>query len=232
MMLFSEDFLENLKDDPIAGLIDLINITLTHVENDLQEWSQKEYDVLIEAYALILELFSTGLLSAGFINMELNGEVSNDCMVMYNYINRLKDIYSSELNKLKLESLRSRFKNSLNSGFCYEFSQGDLEKVQTLINQIRDLLSENKSLEQDHRQRLLKRLENLQSEMHKKMSDLDKFWGLIGDAGVVLGKFGVDGKPIVDRIKDIAEIVWQTQARAEELPSGTKSPMLEHNPHI
>ena len=75
-------------------------------------------------------------------------------------------------------------------------------------------------------QRLLVRLEKLQSEMHKKVSDLDRFRGLIGDAGVVLGKLGKDAKPIVDRIKEVADIVWQTQSRTEELPSGTKIPML------
>jgi hypothetical protein len=59
------------------------------------------------------------------------------------------------------------------------------------------------------------------------MSDLDRFWGLIGDAGVVLGKLGNDAKPFVDRIKEIADIVWNTQSRAEELPSGTRPPLLE-----
>jgi hypothetical protein len=66
------------------------------------------------------------------------------------------------------------------------------------------------------------------SELHKKVSDLDRFWGLIGDAGVVVGKLGENAKPIVDRIREIADIVWQTQSRAEELPSGTKLPQLEH----
>lgn len=75
---------------------------------------------------------------------------------------------------------------------------------------------------------LLLRLEKVQSEMHKKMSDLDRFWGLIGDAGVALGKFGTEAKPIVDRIREISEIVWRTQARAEELPSNTPLPLLAY----
>ena len=58
------------------------------------------------------------------------------------------------------------------------------------------------------------------------MSSLDRFWGLIGEAGVALGKFGQDAKPFVDRIREIAQIIWRTQARAEELPSGTPLPLL------
>jgi hypothetical protein len=58
------------------------------------------------------------------------------------------------------------------------------------------------------------------------MSSLDKFWGLIGDAGVILGKFGEDAKPFVDRFQEIAQIVWGVQARTEELQSGLRMPLL------
>ena len=98
--------------------------------------------------------------------------------------------------------------------------------MQALINDLRGTIAANGSLVAEHKARLLKRLESLQAELHKKISDLDKFWGLIGDAGVVLGKLGNDAKPIVDRIRDIADIVWQTQSRAEELPSGTNIPQI------
>lgn len=61
------------------------------------------------------------------------------------------------------------------------------------------------------------------------MSSLDKFWGLVGDAGVVIGKFGKDAKPMVDRIREITQIIWSIQARAEELPSNTMMPLLSDN---
>jgi hypothetical protein len=84
-------------------------------------------------------------------------------------------------------------------------------------------------IEDNHKQHLLKRLERLQSELHKKMSDLDRFLGFVGDAGVVMGKFGKDAKPLTDRIKDIMNIVWRTQARAEELENGAQNPFLKKN---
>ena len=51
----------------------------------------------------------------------------------------------------------------------------------------------------------------------------------VGDAGVVMGKFGKDAKPLTYRIKDIVNIVWRTQARAEELESGAPHPFLKQN---
>lgn len=120
----------------------------------------------------------------------------------------------------QLETSKERFAAQLRHGFFYEFSSGDLTRVQQLTNELRDLITKSEQLDDDHRGRLLKRLERFQRELHKRVSDLDRFWGLVGDAGVVLYKLGHDSKPIVDRMREIAEIVWRTQARAEELPSG------------
>ena len=39
------------------------------------------------------------------------------------------------------------------------------------------------------------------------MSDLDRFWGFVGDAGEVIGQLGKDAKPFTHRIKDIMNIV-------------------------
>ncbi|MFV0597847.1 hypothetical protein [Shewanella sp.] len=95
-----------------------------------------------------------------------------------------------------------------------------------MINELREHISGSDLFEDNHRSRLLRRLESLQSEIHKKMSDVDKIWGLVGDAGVVIGKFGKDAKPFVDRIKELSQIAWKTQARAEELPSSSQNPLL------
>ena len=65
-------------------------------------------------------------------------------------------------------------------------------------------------------------------ELHKRMSSVAKFWDLMGEAGVALGKFGKDAKPFVDRIKEILQITWRTQVRTEELPSATSLPLLSH----
>ncbi|MDP2127397.1 MAG: hypothetical protein Q8K97_08455 [Pseudohongiella sp.] len=118
---------------------------------------------------------------------------------------------------------------TLDKGFFYEFTDGDLQRIQQLINELRDQIVESTLFKEDHRRRLLKRLETLQSEIHKKMSDIDRIWGLVGDAGIAIGKFGEDAKPFVERIKELSQIAWKTQARAEELPSSSVNPLLEND---
>lgn len=225
-MFFSETFLEDLKADPLSGTIRFIKATRESFVADDEGWSEDDYQTLLEAYALISEIVELKLLDIEPPNFSISGNMNDDCSRTFLYLKELEEYCVSESSKLKLASLRSHFKAALGSGFSYEFSQGDLERVQVLINQIRDLISRTTGLEKDHQRRLLSRLEKLQSEMHKKVSDLDRFWGLIGDAGVVLGKLGKDAKPIVDRIREVAGIVWQTQSRTEELPSGTRIPLL------
>ena len=122
-----------------------------------------------------------------------------------------------EETKEIVEMARRHYTTVFGTGFAYEFSEGDFDKVQRLVNELRDLIRKSEAFEDEHRSRLLRKLERLQLELHKRMSSLDVFWGLIGDAGVVLGKLGEDAKPFVDRIREIAGIVWRTQAGAESI---------------
>jgi uncharacterized protein YoxC len=129
-------------------------------------------------------------------------------------------------HKSRVDSLQSRFTQAIRGGFSYEFTQADLHRIQALINELREEVAGSTLFEEKHKARLLKRLEQLQSELHKRVSDLDRFWGLIGDAGVALGRFGTAAKPFVDRISEITEIVWNTQKQSEGLPSSVSLPLL------
>lgn len=225
-MLFDENFIEELKEDPIDGVVAICKRVYSEISDERDQWSKSDYEVLGEALALIDSTIESGLIQYEYRRPEITGDIDDDCSVVMSYIRELEKHFSSQAIKLKFDRMKSTFKLSLGKAFCYEFSQGDLSKIQLLLNELREQISLSTHFEQEHQQRLLRRLEKLQAELHKKVSDLDRFWGLIGDAGVVLGKFGNDAKPLVDRIKEIAEIVWQTQSRAEELPSGTPIPLL------
>lgn len=168
-------------------------------------------------------------IDVGAVLPDAQPDVALNCKALVDFLGDVRSILKGMATKLKVEFYKSKYSSALKSSFAYEFSGGDLERVQFLINEVRAHITECFDLEDDHRRRLLRRLERLQTELHKRVSDLDRFWGLVGDAGVVLGKLGTDGKPIVDRIREIAEIVWKTQARTEELPSDSQNPMIEHD---
>ena len=142
----------------------------------------------------------------------------------------IQPLINDEVGSNKKNQFLSAIENKkkiLDKGFFYEFTDGDLKRIQQIINELRDQIVESDLFEEDHRRRLLRRLEALQSEIHKKMSDVDRIWGLVGDAGIAIGKFGKDSKPFVDRILELSQIAWKTQARAEELPSSCVNPLIE-----
>jgi hypothetical protein len=231
-MLFSEEFISTVEENPISGVVEACRIAFERTEElqtDPNGWNDAEHEVLWEAASFIDLVIGTNNIFIDIVFPEATGSIKENCSNLHDYINTIRKEFEAQSIKLKIDSYKGRYKTAFKSAFAYEFSQGDYDRIQSLVSELRAQIVENLKLEDEHKQRLLKRLERLQSELHKRVSDLDRFWGMVGDAGVVLGKLGADAKPIVDRVKEIAEIVWKTQARTEELPSDSLNPMLGHD---
>lgn len=225
-MVITEAILVRIQSEPISGALEAcqsVYAALDQAEND----SEEIYEIHLEFMALFSSLVDAEIISSAPQIPELTGKKSTDSHRVNKFLGEAYDDLSSRHALAKYEKSKSRFSASIGATFSYSFSQGDLEKVQELLNQLRGLVAVSDKFEEDHRHRLLVRLEKLQVELHKKVADLDRLWGLVGEMGVVIGKFGEDAKPFVDRIREIAQIVWVTQARAEELPSGAGLPPLE-----
>ena len=223
--MFSEEFLESLPPEPLLAIVQVINYAL-EVWGELPgNQEHQEYEFFLEAFAIVRALANN--VSELEIELpELRGTESEITDQAVEFFRSTKTSLAEHFVALKMAQFNNKYQAKFGNTFCYEFSEGDVKRIQAIINSLRDEIRESSLFEEDHKQRILRRLEKVQAEMHKKMSDLDRFWGLIGDAGVVLGKFGEDAKPFVDRIKEISEIVWRTQSRAEELPSDTPMGLL------
>jgi len=131
---------------------------------------------------------------------------------------------------LKMEAdLDSRFTRGIKNSFGYEFTDGDFKEVQSLVNKLRDLITNCKDLDSDHKRRLHKKLEQVQQELHKKVSSLDHIYTLAIEASIVAGKIGENAKPIIEAAKELMGISWRTHAHSEGLPSGSEAPMLGHD---
>ena len=138
----------------------------------------------------------------------------------------IRKVFDQTETDMALNNYRELLARKINSVFAYELSDGDIKRIQQLINELRDCISKTKDIEEEHRRRILLRLEKLQAELHKRISDLDRFWGLCVDASIVLAQVGENAKPIVDRVREIAEIIWNVQIRTTGLPSSTPLKML------
>jgi len=228
--MISDQFFKSEGGTYLEQVLKACNIFKEWNESVLSNMEIDNYSEYIDSYAA-MEAY---LLVNGF---EFNQLVfSSDLQLNINsvktFFNTTQEIfdrkYRERFAEESITDARMKYRQQFDVGFLYRFSDGDLSRIQELLNELRDLISRSNDFDAKHKERLLLRLESLQKEMHKKMSSLDKFWGLVGDAGVVIGKFGKDAKPFVDRIREITQIIWSIQARAEELPGNTMMPLLEN----
>jgi hypothetical protein len=224
-MSIPNHLVQAVRDNPSEGVAAVCRYALDEVEIQ-SDWTQETHSLLLEATALILSLQEQSLIPHMKDVPSLDGSMGYVCNQLRAFLNDVQEELVGQSSAQKLESMKSRFSITLSNGFSYEFTDGDLKRIRTLINELRELIIANGELDEDHKRRLLKRLEKMQAEIHKKVSDLDNFYGLLVEASVVFKKVGENAKPIVDRIKELTSISWSTQTRAENLPSGSEPPML------
>ena len=207
---------------------EVVNKVLNHWIHLGSDQVQHEFEFFLEAFA-ITEALLDNVHEINIEKPELIGPPQYLVNRLNDYFQSLKSEVDEQRVLIKSAQFTAKYQAKYGNSFSYEFSDGDLEKIQELINELRSSISASDIFEQDHKVRLLARLEKIQSELHKNMADVDRLWGLVGDAGVAIGKFGKDAKPIVDRIIEISHIVWRTQSRAEELPSGTPMALINNS---
>jgi hypothetical protein len=127
------------------------------------------------------------------------------------YFTRLRDLVRTELSgrysrgyfATKTEEYVALFTRVS----VYEFSETEFKRVHDLVRELRDLIRGSTLITEEHKRRLLRRLEAMHAELHKKTSDIDRFWGFIGEAGIAMRKFGEDLAPISERVLELGGIV-------------------------
>ena len=223
------DFIDDLPDNPwsaLSSVCDKCDELEKAARIDGNPWNLEYFRAFIDFYVLVKTVIANNDLKITMKPPPMTANRVENMTHIANYFNVLKqEVIKQKIEEQIIESTES-INIRMGTGFYYEFSDDDIGKIQNLISELRDLIAKSDVFEEGHKRRLLNRLERLQSELHKRVSDLDRFWGVVGDAGVMLGKFGEDVKPIVDRIKELTGIVWKAQAKAENLASDLAFPLL------
>jgi len=210
---FTDEFIDNLPDDKILAL----NSICSEFRKYDQEAGQRIDN--IEYYFKALAIFKAYALTIDYPLNELQpgSDPNQNIKNIRNFIYQQEAETSKLLHTVYLEQQTRKYSDRFQSLSAYVFSDDDFATIQKLINEIRDLITSSDIITANHKRRLLERLERMQRELHKTTSDLDRFWGFIGEAGIAIGKFGNDIKPLVDRINELAKIVWKTIALKETL---------------
>jgi len=128
-----------------------------------------------------------------------------------NYFSQLRTTVRTELSRRHsrsyFESKTEEYVALFSKASVYEFPDPDFSRVQSLVNELRELIRGSSLISEEHKRRLLRKLEAMRGELHKKTNDIDRFWGFLGEAGIAMRKFGEDLKPISERVLELGSIV-------------------------
>lgn len=216
-MAFDESFIEALPDNPELAGKEILDALIHFHKNLPGDEEVNHYDDYLRTFTLLCVFAESHGIYLPIPLFSVN--VKDNILRIVQFFSNARAPIIQKFASGNTDKYKTVIERKFGKRFHYQFSDGDIKRIQVLINELREIIKDTESLDIDHRTRLLKRLEKLQSELHKTVSDLDRFWGLLIEGSIVLKKIGENAKPIVDRIQEIINIVWRVQARAEELPS-------------
>lgn len=130
----------------------------------------------------------------------------------YELLSALEDYYSEHIYNIASKSYLHHFTKKK-----YEFTDEEYKNIQETINQLREDIQKSDIFGEDHQERLLKKLEALQKELHKKMNSLDKALGMMASVGMTLGQFGEDIKPLTDRVTEVFGMIRKAEDKGDEI---------------
>jgi hypothetical protein len=127
------------------------------------------------------------------------------------YVTQLRNTVRAELTSRHarghFESKTDEYMSLFSRVPMYEFPEPDFQRALELINELRELLRTSALLNEDQKRRLLRKLENTRGELNKKTTDIDRFWGFLGEASIAMRKFGADLDPIAERVLELSRII-------------------------
>ncbi|NOR61180.1 MAG: hypothetical protein GQ535_01635 [Rhodobacteraceae bacterium] len=101
----------------------------------------------------------------------------------------------------------------------FKLKSNDKKRVILLCAQMRKIVFASEVFDQPHRKLLLQRIAAIEKQIEQPKGMLDVIRGGVSDFGETLGKFGVDIKPLTDRINEVMQITRAGSKEYEKLPA-------------
>jgi hypothetical protein len=103
-MLYDDDFIKSLQDDPVGGTI-VICERARAVVGGHDGWNEGDYEALAEAFALLVEMSECGLLPFKPAFPALANDFAEDCVTIYQLLEEVLGRCNAEASKLRMQSL-------------------------------------------------------------------------------------------------------------------------------
>ncbi len=208
-----ENFLEDIKDlfdksDSFHSAIPTSN-EHKHIEDYIRDYAM--FSAIIDNIGLRFKLIDTT-------------KNAND--IIKNFVSRIRSLQlkarSIHLSNVYEETSSSFSKNDIVYNTLFEATEKDVSIIIENISNIRIVLLETHEIEEQHRLRLLNKLDSLQSEFHRSISRVDVFLAFILDLGDTIGGFGKKIEPAIESAERIKKLIYGKQEGQRQLPPPPK----------
>jgi len=155
---------------------------------------------------------------AGFPNFKLGGITPQARDYIVSMHEWLRDYSALRLERdaaEKVDSLQEHFEVLLNNDLGYDLSDAQLIDLRRWVTELQAKISAARMLPEHRRERLLKRLEELQQELHTKLSSLDRLYGTTMEVVVIAQTLGESSQSVIDIAAKIFGVVWAVQSRKD-----------------
>ncbi len=164
-------------------------------QTDNAQFAQSIAAELFENYGMILQLTKLSGHPIQALDPALVETPERACNMVLNQIQRLELAFRL---KKGASSVAVGFDNHV-----VMLSRRQVEEIEGHISDARQKIRSSSAFEEKHKLRLLNRLEKLQAEINKKISDLDVMLAGVTEVTVVAGQSAKNLKPVVDLFKKI-----------------------------
>jgi hypothetical protein len=154
--MFDDEFIEELPENNWQAL--------KKIKNHFDEWDGniktedevEHYAGYVEAFVFLISYLEKINFKGQIPELPTSKNKEEQIKFMRFVIYDNDEQLSKEFESSLYNDAKSRFATKFGISFAYEFSEGDLSKVQTSINDLRDLISDSEIIEENHKHRLLK----------------------------------------------------------------------------
>jgi len=231
---FDEAFLESLPHDPAEACISICRQAIAFYRSRASDIGKRTLSDDHETYMTGLALLKayTERHPHEFEDPlpKLSSSATENSRAILTYMDRLKGFMQQQVMEDQFDTLRVKYSALLDRGRShYHFDEDAMRRIRRDIHLVREVLKDKSDLAEDQRQRIGARLGKLESELNRPDTDLDRFWGLIGEASLCAAKLGEGSELIDNGIRLILSIVWQAQCEAAGVEANTPLISIDTN---
>ncbi len=226
-MPIDREFINSLPSNPLLGenkIIEEFNRILA--ESQKQNNREKFYNDFLDFYSFYQVYSAKHSLNLRF--PPLTNDKRINIGIILNFFEKRQKELEEELDEIialkNLEDRKSVFESMLKEDILYKLTNNELSEIYKIIDNVIDLVNENFTIRSNLKQRLINLLGILKRELKPEMPNFDRFWSLVGYTGILYGLYEQKTMRIIEKIKELLNIIWKVIAKAEGLPS--TSPVL------